>query len=131
MIAVTMPGGDPGLLEQLAARLEAIAEGAANLGTSTRQVTGSIGSGAAWTGDAADAYTAFTGNLTQGVAAVPAPLSKIALAVREYAGFLRTAQQKVADYTSAAETAQVSGNDSGYVSVAEGAAQQAEAAVKK
>lgn len=129
MIGVTMPGGDPGLLEQLAARLEAIAEGTANLGTSTRQVTGSIRSDAAWTGDAADGYTAFTGNLTHGVAAVPAPLSKIALAVREYAGFLRTAQQKVATYASAAETAQVSGNDSGYVRVAEGAARQAEAAV--
>jgi uncharacterized protein YukE len=123
VIGVTMPGGDPGLLEQLAARLEAIAEGTANLGASTRQVTDSIRSGAGWTGDAADPYTAFTGNLAQGVAATPAPLSKIALAVQEYAGCLRTAQEKVATYTSAAEVAEVSGNDSGYVSAAELAAQ--------
>jgi hypothetical protein len=53
----------------------------------------------------------------------PSPLSKIALAVREYAGCLRTAQEKVATYTSAAEVAEVSGNDSGYVSAAELAAQ--------
>jgi uncharacterized protein YukE len=129
VINVTMPGGDPGLLEQLAARLEAIAEGTADLGASTRQVTNSIRSGAAWTGDAADAYTAFTGNLTQGVAAAPAPLSKIALAVREYAECLRMAQEKVAAYASAAEVAEVSGNDSGYVSVAETAAENAATAV--
>lgn len=129
MIGVTMPGGDPGLLEQLAARLEAIAEGTASLGASTRQVTDSIRLSAAWTGNAADAYTAFTGNLAQGVAATPAPLSKIALAVRDYADCLRTAQEKVAAYTSAAEAAEVSGNDSGYVSAAELAAQNATAAV--
>jgi uncharacterized protein YukE len=126
---VSMPGGDPGLLEQLAARLEAIADGTADLGVNTRQVTASIRSESAWTGDAADAYTAFTGNLAQGVAAAPAPLSKIALAVREYAGCLRIAQEKVAAYTSAVEVAEVSGNDSGYVSVSEMAGQNATAAV--
>jgi hypothetical protein len=124
-----MPGGDPSLLEQLAAQLEAIAEGSGGLGASTRQVTASIRSGAEWTGDAADAYTAFTGNLAQGVVATQAPLSRVAVAVRDYAGFLRTAQQKVTAYTSAAEVAQVSGNDSGYVSLANSAAQAAEAAV--
>jgi uncharacterized protein YukE len=126
---IVMPGGDPGLLEQLAARLEAIAEGTADLGASTRQITDSIRSDAAWTGDAADAYTAFTGNLAQGVAAAPAPLSQIALAVRGYAGCLRTAQEKVATYQSAAVVAEVSGNDSGYVSAAETAGQDASAAV--
>jgi uncharacterized protein YukE len=126
---VTMPGGDPGLLEQLAARLEAIAEGTADLGASTRQVTASIPADAEWTGDAADAYTAFTGNLAQGVVATPAPLSKIALAVREYAGCLRTAQETVTAYASAAEAAEVSGNDSGYVSAAELAGQNASAAI--
>ena len=124
-----MPGGDPGLLEQLAARLEAIAEGSGNLGASTRQTTAAIRSDAEWTGDAADAYTDFTGNLAQGVVATQAPLSRIAEAVRGYAGFLRTAQQKVAAYSSAAEVAQVSGNDTGYVSLANTAAQAAEAAV--
>jgi len=124
-----MPGGDPGLLEQLAAQLEAIAEGSGNLGASTRQATTAIRSDAEWTGDAADAYTAFTGNLAQGVLATQAPLSRIAGAVRGYAGFLRTAQQKVAAYSSAADVAQVSGNDSGYVSLASSAALAAEAAV--
>lgn len=56
-----MPGGDPGLLEALAARLEVAAAGTGDLGTGTRRVTASICSGAGWTGDAADAYTAFTG----------------------------------------------------------------------
>jgi uncharacterized protein YukE len=129
VIGIAMPGGEPGILEQLAARLEAIAQGTAELGASTRQVTASIRSDAAWTGDAADAYTAFTGNLAQGVAAAPAPLSKIALAVRDYAGCLRTAQKEVAVYTSAAAAAELSGNDSGYLSAARMAAQTAQDAV--
>ena len=129
MIGITMPSGDPALLEQLAARLEAIAEGTADLGASTRQVTASIRSDAAWTGDAADAYTAFTDNLTQGVAAAPAPLTKIASAIRDYAACLRTAQERVGAYTSSAAVAEVSGNDSGYVSAAETAAQNADAAI--
>jgi uncharacterized protein YukE len=126
---VAMPGGDPGVLEQLAARLEAIAEGTGDLGASTLQVTGSIRSDAEWTGDAADAYASFTGNLAHGVGATGAPLSRIAVAVRDYAGSLRTAQQKVTAYASAAEAAQVSGNDSGYVSLANSAEQAAEAAL--
>jgi uncharacterized protein YukE len=128
-MGVIMPGGEPAVLEQLAARLEAIAAGTADLGASTRQVSASIRSDAAWTGAAADAYTAFTGDLAQGVATAPKPLSKIALAVRDYAGFLRTAQDRVAAYTSAAAIAEVSGNDSGYVSAAEIAAQNANTAV--
>lgn len=129
MSGLAMPGGDPDALEQLASSLEVAAGGFGGLGRGTHQVTVSVRSGAEWTGDAADSYTAFTGNLGQGVAAVEAPLSRIALSVRDYAGLLRTAQQKVAAYASAAETAQVSGNDSGYASVAEGAAQDAEAAL--
>jgi uncharacterized protein YukE len=123
-----MPAGDPGLLESLAAQLEAIAQSSGSLGGATRQTTSAIRSDAEWAGDAADAYTAFTGNLAQGVVATQAPLSRIAEAVRAYAGFLRTAQQRVAAYSSAAEMAQVSGNDSGYVSLANSAAQAAEAA---
>jgi uncharacterized protein YukE len=129
MSGLMMPGGDPAVLEDLASSLEAAAAGFGGLGRSTHQVTVSVRSGAEWTGDAADSYSAFTGNLGQGVAAVEAPLSRIALSVRDYAGFLRTAQQKVTAYASAAETAQVSGNDSAYASVAEGAAQDAEAAL--
>lgn len=129
MSGLAVPGGDPGLLEQLAVQLESIGEGSGSLGAGTREATTAIRSDAEWTGDAADAYTAFTGNLAQGVVATQAPLSRIAGAVRSYAGFLRTAQQKVAAYSSAAEVARVSGNDSGYVSLANSAAQAAEAAV--
>lgn len=129
MIGLAMPGGDPAVLEQLATRLEAAAAGIANLGGSTRQVTTSIRSRAGWTGDAADAYTSFTGNLGLGAAVTEEPLSRIASAVRGYAEYLRTAQQKIAIYTSAADTAQVSGNDAGYVSLAKNARQDALAAV--
>ena len=129
MTGIATLGGEPGILEQLAARLEGIAEGAADLGARTRQVTASIRSDAAWTGDAADAYMAFTGNLAQSVAATPAPLAKIALAVSDYAGCLRTAQERVTAYTSAASAAELSGNDSGYVSAARIAAHNAQAAV--
>jgi uncharacterized protein YukE len=124
-----MPGGDPGLLEQLASQLQAIAEGTGDLGASTRQVAASIRSDAEWTGEAADAYSAFTGSLAQGVGAAQAPLSRIALAVRDYAVSLRTAQHNASAYAEAAEAAQVSGNDSAYVSVANSAGQEAEAAV--
>src|SRR5260370_34600746 len=88
-----------------------------------------IRSGAGWTGDAAEAYTAFTGNLSQGAAAAGAPLSRIALAVRDYAGSLRTAQQKVAAYATAAEAAEISGNDSAYVTAANLARQDAAGAI--
>jgi uncharacterized protein YukE len=120
-----MPGGDPGTLEQLADQLKDAAAAAANLGRSTRQVTVSIRSDAGWTGDAADSYTAFTDNLSRGTAAVEAPLSRIATAVSDYAVYLRTAQEKVAAYTSAAEAAQVSGNDAAYSAAADLAEQDA------
>jgi len=129
MSGLAMPGGDPDLLEQLAGQLRAIAQGTGDLGTSTREVTASIRSGAEWTGDASDAYTAFTGDLAQGVVGAQAPLSRIASAVQDYAGCLRTAQEKVAAYASAADAAQVSGDDSGYVSVANAAEQDATTAV--
>jgi uncharacterized protein YukE len=129
MSGLEMPSGDPGGLEQLASSLEAAAGGFGELGRSTSQVTTSVRSDADWTGDAADSYTAFAGNLSQGAAAVEVPLSRIALSVRDYAGFLRTAQQKVQAYATAAEVAQVSGNDGGYVSVAQAAEQDAELAI--
>ena len=129
MNGLAMPGGDPAVLELLATQLEAAAAHVANLGGSTHQVMTSIQSGAGWTGDAADAYTSFTGNLGLGATATEEPLSRIASAVRGYAGYLRTAQQKVATYASAADAAQVSGSDAGYVGLAETARQDALAAV--
>ena len=125
---LTAPGGDPGLLEQFASQLEAAATGTAGLGATTQEVTAGVRSGAQWTGDAAEAYSAFTGNLSAGTTAAGGPLSRIASAVRDYAGYLREAQEKTAAYNSAAEAAEVSGDDPGYVSAAELAAQEAESA---
>lgn len=104
------PGGDPGLLEQMAAQLDTAARGAGNLADSTREVTAGVRSAAEWTGDASDAYLAFTGNLTYGVTGTPAPLARIATAMRGYAGSLRVAQQKAAAYADAVQVAQASGN---------------------
>jgi uncharacterized protein YukE len=125
---ITVPGGDPAALEQLAAKLEAAAQGAGDIGASTRQVTASVRSDADWTGDAADSYSDFTSNLSQGASAAEAPLSQIASAVRNYAGTLRTAQQEVQAYSSLAQAAQ---NDStgSLISAAELAGQNASAAV--
>lgn len=129
MAGLSMPGGDPGALRQLATQLDTAATGVGNLGANTRQVSDGIRSGASWEGDAADSFTSFTGNLSQGTSAAEGPLTQMASAVREYAGYLETAQQKVASYATAAEVAQVSGNDSGYVTLADQAGQEAEAAV--
>jgi uncharacterized protein YukE len=129
MSAVAMPAGDPAALELQAARLEVAAAGVGDLGIGTRQVAGSIRSGARWTGDAANAFSAFTGNLSQGAAAAQAPLSRIASAVRDYAGYLRTAQQEVTAYQSAVLTAQLSGNDAAYLGAAQLAGRRAESAI--
>jgi uncharacterized protein YukE len=129
MSAIAMPGGDPEALEAQAARLEVAATGVADLSDGARQVTGSIRSSALWTGDAADAFSAFTGDLSQRAAAAQAPLSRIALAVRDYAGYLRAAQQKVAAYQSASLAAELSGNDAGYLGAAQIAGQQAESGI--
>ena len=124
-----MPGGDPAMLEQLAAQLETAARGAGTLADGTSQVTADVRSAAEWTGDAADSYTAFTGNLARGVHGTGAPLAQIAAAVREYAGSLRAAQQKVAAYATAAQTAQAARNSPASVASAELAGQDAATAI--
>lgn len=124
-----MPGGDPAALEQLAAQLETAAGGAGNLADGTHQATTAIRSSAQWSGDAADAYTAFTGNLASGVAATQQPLARIAAAVRTYAGSLRDAQQKVASYAATVQAAQASGNDAAYADALAAAGQDAQSAV--
>jgi uncharacterized protein YukE len=126
--SLAAPGGDPGLLEELASRLELAATGTGSLGASTRLVTTSIRSDAEWTGDAADAYASFADNLGEGAAAAEGPLSRIAAAVRDYAGYLRSAQQEAQAYISLAEAAQETG-DGTLVSEAELAGQNAEAAI--
>jgi uncharacterized protein YukE len=122
------PDGNPDALEELASRLEMAASGARGLGASTRQVATSIQSEAEWTGDAADSYTVFTGDLSQGATAAEGPLSRIAEAVRDYAGYLRSAQQRAQAYNSLAQAAQDTGDPS-LLSDAELAGQNAEAAI--
>jgi uncharacterized protein YukE len=126
---IVMPGGDPAMLEQMAAQLETAAHGAAGLAGSTHQVAAGVRSAAQWTGDAADSYTAFTGNLTQGVAGTGAPLARIAAAIRDYAGSLRAAQQKVTAYATADRSAQAAGSTPATLASAELAGQDAAAAV--
>lgn len=118
------PDGDPDLLEQMAAQLDTAGRGAGNLANSTGQVTAEVRSAAEWTGDASDAYLAFTGNLTYGVTRTPPPLARIATAMRGYAGFLRVAQQKAAVYANAVQLAQASGSPADAVA-AEAAGQDA------
>jgi uncharacterized protein YukE len=123
-----MPGGDPSALEELAAKLEAAAQGAGDIGASTRQLASSIRSGADWTGDAAGSYTDFTTNLRQGPIDAEQPLSQIASAVPNYAGVLRTTQEKVQTYSSLAQAAQNDTSGS-MISTAEHAGQDASSAV--
>ena len=113
----------------MAAQLETAARGAASLADSTGQVTAGVRSAAEWTGDAADGYTAFTGNLVRGVTGTGAPLAQIAAAVRKYAGSLRAAQQKVTAYAAAAHGAQAAGNSPASLASAELAGQDAATAV--
>jgi uncharacterized protein YukE len=127
--AIVMPGGDPAALEQMAARLETAAQGAGTLADSTGQVTADVRSAAQWTGDAADGYAAFTKNLGTGVNGTGAPLAQIAAAVREYAGSLRTAQQKVAAYATAVQSVQAARNSPASVASAELAGQDAATAL--
>lgn len=123
-----MPGGDPAALERLAAQLDAAAAGTDGLASRTARTTADIKTNADWTGSAADSYTAFTGNLTRGVGATRAPLTRIADAVRGYAGYLRTAQEKVSAYSSAAHTAAATQHPVD-VAAAKGAEQDARSAV--
>lgn len=106
MTGIAMPGGNPATLEALAFQLEYAAQGTADLGASTRQVTTSVAADAQWTGSAADGYSSFTANLGQGASAAEDPLLQIASAVRDYAGALRTAQSQVQAYSTIAQAAQ-------------------------
>jgi uncharacterized protein YukE len=109
-MSVSMPAGDPAELEQLAAQLETAAAGAGSLAATTRQVTTDVRETSYWSGSAADAYTAFTSNLSTGVGTMETPLTRIAAAVSNYAGYLRAAQQSVSAYSSAAQVADATKN---------------------
>lgn len=125
---LAMPAGDPAALERLADQLDMAANGTDSLASRTASVTAEVKTNADWTGSASDGYTAFTGNLTRGVGATQAPLSRIAAAVRGYAGYLRTAQQKVSAYSSAAQAARASQNPAD-VATAQAAGQDANSAI--
>lgn len=125
---MAVPQGDPAALERLAAELDGHASDMEGLASSTARTTADIKTNADWTGSAADAYTGFTTDLTHGVGSVQAPLSKIASSVRSYAGYLRTAQEKVSAYNSAAQTAAATGHPA-HVTAAQAAGQDAQSAV--
>jgi hypothetical protein len=91
---LTVPGGDPAALRQLAVQLRTAAQGSGNLGSNTSRITDAIISDAQWTGAASDSFGAFSANLGRGASAAEAPLTRIADAVENYAGFLDVAQQK-------------------------------------
>jgi len=126
---LTVPGGDPAVLELQASRLKLAAQGAAGLSRSTSLFTAAAQSDAMWTGQSATAFDAFGSNLANGAAAAEAPLTRIASAVESYAGPLRTAQQRVAAYNDIAAAA--AGDRSGsLLRAAEQAGQNAMDALK-
>lgn len=100
-----VPQGDPAALERLAAELDGHASDMDGLASSTARTAADVKTNADWSGSAADGFTGFSANLTHGAGSVQAPLTKIASSVRGYAGYLRTAQEKVSAYNSSAELA--------------------------
>ena len=111
MSAPVLPDGDPALLEQLAGQLTQQASQSGDLAVTTDGTTSQIRSGAQWSGSAADAYTGFTTAMSRGLGRTAAPLAGIAAAVRGYAGYLRTAQERADAYNVAVRQAQASGGD--------------------
>jgi uncharacterized protein YukE len=91
-----MPPGNPDALDQAAASISRAAAGVGDLATATHQVTTGIVADAEWTGQAADACTAFTSGLTRGVGKMQAPLGRIPAVIGAYAAALRGAQARVA-----------------------------------
>ncbi len=128
MNAPVLPGGDPALLEQLAAHLAQQASQSGDLAVTTASTASQIRSGAQWTGNAADAYTGFTTAMSRGLGRTAGPLADIATAVRGYAGVLRTAQQRAAAYDAAVQQAQASGGDTASLQAAYAAQADATAA---
>jgi uncharacterized protein YukE len=126
-----MPPGDPNALESYAATLASAAEQSDVIASRTARVTSDIKSNANWTGSAAEGYSAFTGILAQGVGSTVPQLNRIASAVRQYAGSLRTAQEKVAAYNKAVEAASclIPAKQPAALAALDGERLQAEAAV--
>lgn len=102
-VLLPVPPGDPDALESYASTLASAAEQIGALTSRTVRVTADIKTSANWSGSAAEAYSAHTGSLAQSVGGTASHLNQVASAVRDYAGCLRTAQEKVAAYNKAAE----------------------------
>jgi uncharacterized protein YukE len=107
-IGLTVPGGAPAALRQLAAQLRTAAQRSGSLGSNTSELTGAITSDSQWTGAASNSFSTFSANLSQGASAAEAPLTRIADAVENYANVLDIAQQKA---QAATDLAQVAEND--------------------
>jgi uncharacterized protein YukE len=103
---LTVPGGDPAALRQLAAQLRTAAQRSGSLGSNTGDVTGAITSDAQWTGTASNSFSTFSANLSEGTSAAEAPLNRIADAVENYANVLDVAQQKAQTANAIFQTAQ-------------------------
>jgi uncharacterized protein YukE len=97
--------GDPDALLRLADELDGHAGTVGQLSSDTANYTSLARTSANWSGSAADAYSTFTGGVSQGVAGVPAPLTSVAGAIRNYAGVLKSAQQRVTAAQNAAQNA--------------------------
>ncbi len=98
-----MPAGDPAALEEAAGSLRRYASQITTLSESTRSTTGRIITNSDWTGESADAYTAFSTSLASGIGRMEYPLQSVPGAVAGYAAALRDAQSKVGDYESFAQ----------------------------
>jgi len=105
-IGLTVPGGDPATLRQLAAQLRTAAQRSGNLGSNTSELTGAIASDSRWTGAASNSFSTFSANLSQGASAAEAPLTRIADVVEHYANVLDVAQQKAQTANAIFQTAQ-------------------------
>lgn len=105
-IGLTVPGGDPAALRQLAAQLRTTAQRSGSLGSNTSDLTDAITSDAQWTGSASNSFSTFSANLSEGTSAAEAPLTRIADAVENYANVLDVAQQKAQTANAMFQTAQ-------------------------
>jgi uncharacterized protein YukE len=105
-IGLTVPGGDPAALRQLAAQLRTTAQRSGSLGSNTSDLTDAITSDAQWTGSASNSFSTFSANLSEGISAAESPLTRIADAVEHYANVLDVAQQKAQTANAIFQTAQ-------------------------
>jgi uncharacterized protein YukE len=123
--------GDPDALESYASALASAAEQIDALASSTVRVTADIRSNANWTGSAAEGYSTFTRSLARSAGGTVSHLNQIAAAVRDYARYLRTAQEKVTAYNKKVEAASclIPAKQAAALAALEGDRQQAEDAV--